>query len=135
MNVFTGSGNLVDSPDVNQYDSGKKRARMRIAMNNPYKEDDADYIDVVVWGPGAKYADTLAKGDMIEVKGRIESGNYENNNGETVYYTRVNADRIQAVIRRNSSRKKNNGGAESSQPADDFEPENYEPGDYDDVPF
>ena len=54
------------------------------------KENETDFINCVIW---RKSAETLAnftrKGSLIGVTGRIQTRNYENNQGQRVYVTEL----------------------------------------------
>ena len=68
-------------------------------MPRSYKDADGaydtDFIDVVVFGPIAEStAEYCKKGDMIGVKGRIETSVYENEDGEKKKSTQLIADKI-----------------------------------------
>ena len=39
----------------------------------------------------------MVKGTKIGISGRIETGSYQNNKGQTVYYTRVRADEVKLL--------------------------------------
>ena len=56
----------------------------------------ADFIRVKVWGKaGESAANYLHKGDQCAVTGRIETGQYQDNDGKTVYTTDVVAFRVE----------------------------------------
>lgn len=99
MNQFLGVGRLVAQPEVKESENGKKYTNFTIAVQRSYKnadgEYDTDFLDVVSFG---QMADTLSeyckKGDMIAVKGRVETSVYENEAGDKKKNTQVVADRI-----------------------------------------
>ena len=99
MNNFFGVGRLVADPEVKESENGKKYSNFTIAVQRSYKNADGEYetdfIDVVTFG---QIADTTAeyckKGDMIGVKGRVETSVYENETGEKKKTTQIIADRI-----------------------------------------
>ena len=65
------------------------------SYKNADGEYETDFIDVVTFG---QIADTTAeyckKGDMIGVKGRVETSSYETEDGEKRKSTQIIADRI-----------------------------------------
>ena len=99
MNQFWGVGRLVAQPEAKESENGKKYMNFTIAVPRSYKNADGEYetdfIDVVTFG---QIADTTAeyckKGDLIGVKGRIETSVYENESGEKKKNTQIIADRI-----------------------------------------
>ncbi len=99
MNQFWAVGRLVAQPEAKESENGKKYMNFTIAVPRSYKNADGEYetdfIDVVTFG---QIADTTAeyckKGDMIGVKGRVETSVYENETGEKKKSTQIIADRI-----------------------------------------
>ena len=99
MNQFWGVGRLVAEPEMKESENGKKYLNFTIAVPRSYKNADGEYetdfIDVVTFG---QIADTTAeyckKGDLIGVKGRIETSVYEDEAGEKKKSTQIIADRI-----------------------------------------
>lgn len=99
MNQFWAVGRLVAQPEAKESENGKKYMNFTIAVPRSYKNADGEYetdfIDVVTFG---QIADTTAeyckKGDMIGVKGRVETSVYENESGEKKKSTQIIADRI-----------------------------------------
>lgn len=99
MNQFWAVGRLVAQPEAKESENGKKYMNFTIAVPRSYKNADGEYetdfIDVVTFG---QIADTTAeyckKGDMIGVKGRVETSVYENESGEKKKTTQIIADRI-----------------------------------------
>lgn len=77
-----------------------------------------DYPRVKAFGASAEYvSQKVGKGDYITVLGKIQTGSYEDKNGNTVYTTEVNASRIEAanVLARNAEKNGyNNNGSYSS---------------------
>ena len=94
-------GRQVKDPELKQ--AGENVVmRFTIAVNRDYKDRDGnypcDFIDVEVWNQGAQFLyDYSSKGDMLAVKGTIRKDSFENKDGETVYRTYINADRVYIV--------------------------------------
>lgn len=73
--------------------------QFRIAVNrnftNANGEREADFLNVVVWD---KQAENLSKyqkkGSLISVEGRIQTRNYDGDDGKKVYVTEVVANNI-----------------------------------------
>ena len=99
MNNFFGVGRLVADPEVKESENGKKYSNFTIAVQRSYKNADgvydADFLDVVAFGPMAETtSEYCKKGDIIGIKGRVETSSYENEDGEKKKSTQVVADRI-----------------------------------------
>ena len=102
MNNFFGVGRLVADPEVKESENGKKYSNFTVAVPRSYKnadgEYDTDFLDVVTFGPIAdNTAEYCNKGDLIGIKGRIETSSYENEDGEKKKSTQIVADRISFI--------------------------------------
>ncbi|HAC2411874.1 TPA_asm: single-stranded DNA-binding protein, partial [Listeria monocytogenes] len=70
------------------------------AINRNFKngqgEQEADFINCVVWRkPAENVANFLRKGSLAGVDGRIQTRNYEGQDGKRVYVTEVVAESVQ----------------------------------------
>lgn len=87
-------GRLTKDIDLRKTPNGKSVGNFTLAVNRRFKnqqgEYEADFIMCQIWGDSA---DTLAryvhKGQMVAVAGRINTRNYENQQGQRVYVTEV----------------------------------------------
>ena len=100
LNSVTLVGRLTRDPEVKINKKTKKsRCFITLAVGRTYKNAegnyDADFIDVTVWD---QLADNLGeychKGDIIGVKGRIETSSYDDENGDMKKSTVVIAEKI-----------------------------------------
>lgn len=89
MNKVILMGRLTRDPDVRQ--AGETQvAKYTLAVDRRFKRDEADFIRCVAFGKGAEFADKyLHQGTKIVVCGRIQTGSYENKDGQKVYTTDV----------------------------------------------
>ena len=87
MNKAILIGRLTRDPDVRK--SGETMvARYTLAVDR--FKDGADFISCVAFGKSAEFADKyLKKGTKIAVTGRIQTGSYENREGQKVYTTDI----------------------------------------------
>lgn len=112
-------GRLTKDPDLRYTGSGKAVASCTIAVNRDFKnadgEQEADFINCVFWG---KTAETLAnyvkKGHQIGIVGRIQTRNYENQQGQKVFVTEVVVERLNFLEKRNSNSGDNNQNNQQS---------------------
>ncbi len=91
-------GRLVKDPEVKEKEKGKKVSYITIAIPRSFKnmdgEYETDFINCILWDIVAKTTvEHCKKGDVIGVKGRIQSRVVEADN-EKKYYTDVVAERI-----------------------------------------
>ena len=121
MNQFFGVGRLVAQPEIKESENGKKYTNFTIAVQRSYKNADGvyetDFLDVVSFGPMAETtAEYCRKGDMIGIKGRVETSSYENEDGEKRKSTQIIADRITFLS--NSKNKETESEIESEDDLD-----------------
>lgn len=124
LNNTTLVGRLTKDPDLKYTQSGKAVAQFTLAVTRDFKnadgEYDADFINCVMWGkPAEMLADRVKKGERISLAGRIQTRNYENNDGQRVYVTEVVANTFHFL-----ETKGGNGGNNQQRPITD-----------DDLPF
>lgn len=90
-------GRLIKSPEVKEIE-GKKVSNITLAVPRSYKnvngEYDTDYIDCTLWqGIAENTAEYCKQGDMVGIKGRMETKTYEKD-GEKKYKTNVIAEKV-----------------------------------------
>lgn len=96
-------GRLTADPMV-RYTGGETPmavARWTVACDRPFKKDgeqSADFIQCLAFGKTAELLERyFFKGMKIGVDGRIQTGSYENKDGQKVYTTEVLAERVEFV--------------------------------------
>lgn len=92
-------GRLTKDPDLRYTPTGIPVARFTLAVQRPYAneqgEREADFIPIVVWRSLAETCSKhLAKGRLVAVVGRIQTGSYETSDGQRRYTTDVVADEV-----------------------------------------
>ncbi len=98
-NQFFCVGRLVSDPVVETTESGKERSKVTLAVPRSYKNEngeyDTDFFDVVLWnGVATNTSEYCHKGDLIGVKGRMETNTYETETGEKKKSTQLVAEKI-----------------------------------------
>ena len=97
MNSVTLIGRLASDPKISNGETPV--ARFAIAIDRPVKqgaEKKADFPQIVTFGRQAENcAKYLAKGRLVGVQGRIQTGSYTSKAGTIVYTTDVIADRVE----------------------------------------
>lgn len=99
MNNVTLIGRLTRDPEVRYSDTGTAVGRFSLAIDRgkDKKGEDrgADFPSVVCFGKTAELVEKyVAKGRLVGVTGRLQTGSYEKD-GHKVYTTDVVADRIE----------------------------------------
>lgn len=96
MNSVCLLGRLVKDPNVVEYGKGKDAglcARITVAVQRD--KDNADFISCVAFGKTAELIDTyFSKGSRIALEGRIQTGSYEDKDGNKHYTTDVIISRV-----------------------------------------
>ncbi|HAA3547177.1 TPA_asm: single-stranded DNA-binding protein [Listeria monocytogenes] len=100
MNRVVLVGRLTKDPDLRYTPAGAAVATFTLAVNRPFKntqgEQEADFIQCVVWRkPAENAANFLKKGSLAGVDGRVQTRNYEGNDGKRVYVTEIAAESVQ----------------------------------------
>lgn len=115
-------GRLTKDPEYRQTPNGVSVATFTLAVNrsftNSQGEREADFINVVVFRKQAENVNKyLSKGSLAGVDGRIQSRNYENNEGRRVFVTEVVADNVQFMDSKGSNQQKNQSQQQGQAPA------------------
>lgn len=114
-------GRLTREPELRYTPSGVAVTQFTLACDRPKregKEDEADFIPIVTWRQLAETcAQYLKKGRLTAVEGRIQTRNYENNEGRKIYVTEVVADNVRFLESANSGQQARQG----SQQRDPFQ--------------
>lgn len=96
MNTVNLIGRLTKDPDVRYNDNGMAIARFSIAINRIKKDDGADFPNIVAFGKTAELCEKyLAKGRLVAITGRLQTGSYTNKDGVKVYTTDVIANNVE----------------------------------------
>lgn len=92
-------GRLVREPEVKELEDGKKVSNMTLAIPRSYKNEngeyETDFVDCVLWnGVAQSTAEYCHQGDVLGVKGRIQTDTYETEDGTKKKVTQVIAEKI-----------------------------------------
>ena len=102
MNKVMLVGRLTAKPELRYTGSNTAFLRFTVAVNRPFAnaegKREADFINVVAW---RKQAETIAKffdkGNLIGIEGRLQTGSYDDQNGNKRYTTDVQLDNFEFV--------------------------------------
>ena len=99
MNNYMCVGRIVADPELRETETGKKVSSITVAVPRSYKNADGEYetdfIDCTLWNEVASStSEYCRKGDMIGIKGRLESKVYEDSEGNKKKRMEVIADRV-----------------------------------------
>lgn len=114
MNNVVLIGRLTRDPELKYTQNNRAMCNLYLAVDRGYSKQKkmemesqnlqtADFPRVVVWGQQAENSSRyLRKGSQCAVTGRIQTGRYQDNNGNIVYTTDVVADRVEFLSTNNS---------------------------------
>ena len=119
MNSVNLTGRLTRDPDIRYTDGGTSIARFSIAVDRKFTQENgpkADFPNCIAFGKTAEFIEKwFFKGMKIEVTGRIQTGSYKNQDGNTVYTTDVVAEQV-GFAESKASSNANNGLAKEEKP-------------------
>ena len=92
-------GRLVRIPELQLTESGKKRTSITLAVSRGYKnqngEYDTDFLDCTLWtGIAENTAEYCKTGDLIGVKGRIQTWLIDNEDGTKYKKMEIVAEKV-----------------------------------------
>ncbi len=92
-------GRLVRTPDLFLTETGKKGSFITLAVGRPYKnqngEYDTDFIDCTLWtGIAESTAEYCKSGDIIGIRGRIQTRIADNEDGSKEKIMEIVADKV-----------------------------------------
>lgn len=124
MNKAILIGRLTKDPEVRYTSSNRAVCQFTIAIDRPFTNQasgqrEADFINVVAWDrTGENVGKFMTKGRLIAVEGRIQTRNYENNEGRRVYVTEVVASNVQFLESKNATTTNNSFNSMPEPPAE-----------------
>ena len=116
INNVTLVGRLTKDAELKYTPANQAVAQFTLAVNRTFKnangERESDFINCVIWRKSAEnFANFVKKGALIGITGRIQTRNYENQQGQRVYVTEVIAENFQMLESRNQQQ-----GQQQAQP-------------------
>ena len=115
-------GRMTRDAELRYTPSNVAVATFSLAVNRNFKgangERETDFINCVIWRQQAEnLANWAKKGALIGITGRIQTRNYENQQGQRVYVTEVVAENFQLLESRTASeqRQQNPSSGDSFQ--------------------
>lgn len=114
-------GRLTRAVDLRYTSNGTAYASFTVAVERNFKnqngEKETDFINCAMWRKAAEnFANFTRKGSLVGIEGRIQTRNYENQQGQKVYVTEVLAENFSLLEPRNATsrleddRERFNGG-------------------------
>lgn len=127
INSVSLTGRITKDLEKKETGKGTSVVNFSLAVDRRFKNSngdrEADFIGIQAWGMTAdllcKYC---GKGSLIGIEGRIQTRNYENNQGQRVYVTEVVAENITFL----DSNKNNQSQQGSYQQSNGYQNDNYQ---------
>lgn len=119
MNRTVLVGRLTKDPELKYTPSGVAVASFTLAVNRSFTnqagEREADFINCTVWRkPAENVANYLKKGSLAGVDGRIQTRNFEGQDGKRVFITEVVAESVQFLEPKNSNSGQSQGNQQQN---------------------
>ena len=136
MNRVMLIGRLTTKPELRYTGSNVPYSRFSIAVNRTFSNNqgqrETDFINIVVWRKQAEnVCNFLDKGSLVAVEGRLQTGNYDDKDGNKRYTMDVVGDNVQFLESKGQSQNRVN-----SSSSYDYEPEpSYPTMDVENDPF
>ena len=109
------TGRLTKDPELRYTQSGTAVASFTVAVDRQYRnqagEREADFINCVIWRKSAEnFVNFTHKGSKVGIDGRLQTRNYENQQGQRVYVTEVVVDTFSLLDSRQDNQGSQRGG-------------------------
>lgn len=103
-------GRLTKDLETKELEDGKKVCNVTLAIPRSFKnaegEYETDFVECVLWNQIAENtAEYCKKGDIVGVKGRLQTDNFEKENGEKVFRLNVIAEKVTFLSSRSQDQK------------------------------
>lgn len=102
-------GRITKDIELRMSESGKAFTNFSLAVNRAFKGQDGKDADFINCRAFNKQAENLAKycgkGSLIGVEGNIQTGQYQNKAGNTVYTTDIMVQRVQFLDTRSQGQQ------------------------------
>lgn len=99
-------GRLVRNPELRETENGRKVTNITLAVPRSYKnikgEYETDFIDCVLWtGIAETTSEYCHKGDLLGIKGRLQTRIIEFDDESKKYITEVVAEKVSFLSPKN----------------------------------
>lgn len=111
-------GRLTRDVELRYTTSGAAVGTFSLAVNRQFTnsngEREADFINCVIWRKAAEnFANFTSKGSLVGIEGRLQTRNYENQQGQRVYVTEVVVNNFSLLESRSESEQRRRSAGNS----------------------
>jgi len=122
-------GRITTKPELRYTNSNLPVTRFSVAVNRTFSNKDgqreADFINIVVWRKQAEnVCNFLDKGALVSVEGRIQTGSYDDKDGNKRYTMEVIADSVGFL--ESKSQRASGGNTNFNNSGSDASPYDYQ---------
>lgn len=115
MNKVMLIGRLTTKPELRYTGANLPYTRFSLAVNRTFNnaqgERETDFINIVVWRKQAEnVCNFLNKGSLVSVEGRLQTGSYDDKDGNKRYTMEVVADSVQFLESKSQRQEQVNSG-------------------------
>ena len=138
MNQVSLLGRICNDVELRYLDSGMAVTTITLAVDRPKKRDgdkEADFPRINIFDKQAEALQKYSgKGKRILVEGRLRTGSYDKN-GEKVYFTDVNATRVEFIDFNQKTRQNENESVTEGYYEQRYGNQGFKAVDSADIPF
>lgn len=143
MNVANLVGRLTKEVELKYTQSGTAVGSFTLAVNRSFTKEngerEADFINCVIWRKAAEnLANFTRKGSQIGIEGRIQTRNYDNQQGQKVYVTEIVVNNFHLLEPRNVTEQRptgqSNAGQQQQYQGNGYRNNNYQNNNYQQQP-
>lgn len=114
MNRVMLIGRLTAKPELRYTGSNVPYARFSLAVNRTFNnqngERETDFINIIIWRKQAEnVCNFLDKGSLVSVEGRIQTGSFNDKDGNKRYSMDVVADNVQFLESKSQGQRRAGG--------------------------
>lgn len=111
INNVVMTGRLTKDVDLRYTSSGTAVGTFNLAVERAFKtqqgEKETDFIQCQIWRKAAEnFANFTRKGSLVGIEGRIQTRNYENQQGQRVYVTEVIVEKFTLLESRDTTEQR-----------------------------
>ena len=121
MNIVAITGRITKDLELKQ--AGQTQVtNFSMAVENPYKKDDASFFDIVAFGKTAELLNQYcSKGSKIGVDGTLKQDRFTDKEGNNRSVVRITANRIEFLDTKqsNNQSQQQKGQTKSQKPSND----------------
>lgn len=131
INNTTLVGRLTKNPELKYTQSGIAVLSFNLAVERNYTnaqgEKETDFINCQAWrGTAETLSNFAVKGSLIGVIGNIQTRNYQNNEGQTIYVTEVVINNFQMLEPKSvTDERRNQTGGQNNYSNNQGQQQNY----------